>query len=72
MLDHVRKNAGGYELLEYGPTVFGKTFSSAVDKFYEAICYIPPYGYKSIQKQTLRECISLAKELLNLLNAERN
>jgi len=31
------------------------------------MAYFPPYGYKYIQKKTLSECISLAKDLLILL-----
>ena len=64
---YITQTSRGYELMEHGPTDFGLTFSSAVNNFYEAICYVPPYGYRSYRKKTLTECISLAKELIDLL-----
>ena len=40
---------------------FGLKFCEELNAFYRAICYVPPHGYKSGGKLTLRDSIKLAE-----------
>ena len=62
------KADGVNKVEEHGPLDWGLRLSQAINKFYDAISYIPPHGFNSAQKITLRDSIRLATDLLDLLN----
>ena len=67
---HVVVNENGVnQLMEYGKLGFGLAISKAMNSFYSAISYRPPYGYVSGNRKTLPECVELAQPFLQITQA---
>ena len=63
---YVIKFEGGFKVQEHGPTSFGLRYAQCLNKFYEAISYIPPHGFQSARRLTITESIELASDLSTL------
>ena len=56
-----------FSVEEIGHLNFGLELCKAINKFYDAITYIPPHGNQLLRKTNLGECISMTQSLVDIL-----